>query len=488
MFARALPALVGVVLTVVGLVGCSSEGGERTRYVSPDGNDGASGDEANPWKTLQNAADQARAGDTILIRDGVYDEALTVNQSGSAAEGFITFANYPGEHPVIDGSSLEVGRGFSALILIRSQQYVRVEGLEIRNYRTDRGRRNPVGILVTGSASNIEIVNNEIHHIEANATVGQRDAHGIAVYGTGQTSISDLLIDGNDVHDLVLGTSESVVINGNVENFVVSNNEVHDNDNIGIDIIGFEGIAPSPELDRARDGTVRGNLVYNIDTAANGSYDERNAGGIYVDGGTRIVIESNIVHHSNMGIEIASEHPSGDTSYITVHNNLLYNNHIVGLALGGYDELRGRTEQSEITNNTLVHNDTDQVGNGEVLLQFDVRDNVFRNNVLVAGEQGLLIANPYRENSGNTFEANLYYTDAAPQWEWRKESFTTWQDYQQTTGNDEASLFTEALFVDPAGADYRLSQGSPAHDAESGGESWGADDAVTGAHDAISTC
>jgi len=35
--------------------------------------------------------------------------------------------------------------------------------------------------------------------------------------------------------------SESMVLNGNVEHFVVSHNKVHDNDNIGIDFIGFEG-------------------------------------------------------------------------------------------------------------------------------------------------------------------------------------------------------------------------------------------------------
>ena len=53
-----------------------------------------------------------------------------------------------------------------------------------------------------------------------------------------------------------------MVLNGNVEFFTVSNNIVHDNDNIGIDFIGFEGENPDPALDRARDGTVVGNLVY----------------------------------------------------------------------------------------------------------------------------------------------------------------------------------------------------------------------------------
>ena len=30
-------------------------------------------------------------------------------------------------------------------------------------------------------------------------------------------------------------------VDGNVTNFVINNNIIHDNDNIGIDVIGFEG-------------------------------------------------------------------------------------------------------------------------------------------------------------------------------------------------------------------------------------------------------
>ena len=53
-------------------------------------------------------------------------------------------------------------------------------------------------------------------------------------------------------------------MDGNVTNFVITNNVVHDNDNIGIDVIGFEGA--SPDLRTTTPATVRvaGNTVYNI--------------------------------------------------------------------------------------------------------------------------------------------------------------------------------------------------------------------------------
>ena len=58
-------------------------------------------------------------------------------------------------------------------------------------------------------------------------------------------------------------------VDGNVTNFLITNNLIHDNDNIGIDIIGFEGVSPDPAYDYARSGTVAGNTVYNISAINN---------------------------------------------------------------------------------------------------------------------------------------------------------------------------------------------------------------------------
>ena len=71
----------------------------------------------------------------------------------------------------------------------------------------------------------------------------------------------------------------------------------YDNNNIGIQIvIGFEHTAPDPAVDQARDGVVSGNLVYNITSRGNPAYgNDENSDGIYVDGGTRVLIEQNVM-------------------------------------------------------------------------------------------------------------------------------------------------------------------------------------------------
>lgn len=45
-----------------------------------------------------------------------------------------------------------------------------------------------------------------------------------------------MIIDGNEIDHLVLGFSESLAISGNVQYWQVTNNLIHDNNNIGIDL------------------------------------------------------------------------------------------------------------------------------------------------------------------------------------------------------------------------------------------------------------
>ena len=96
--------------------------------------------------------------------------------------------------------------------------------------------------------------------------------------------------------------------------------------------------------------------------------------------GGRIVIERNIVHHSNLGVELASEHAGKNTSYITLRNNFFYNNTQAGIAIGGYDKRRGSTENCVIVNNTLYNNFTQRDWGAELYIQFDTRNNIIKNN------------------------------------------------------------------------------------------------------------
>jgi parallel beta-helix repeat protein len=242
---------------------------------------------------------------------------------------------------------------------------------------------------------------------------------------------------------------------------------VHDNDNIGMDFIGFEGENPNPALDRARDGTVVGNLVYNIDSYGNPAYGEdRSADGIYVDGGTNIIVERNIVHHSNIGIELASEHAGKDTSYITVRNNFVYSNTQVGIAFGGYDEERGSTQYCNIVNNTLFNNYTLGDWGAELYIQFDTRYNIVKNNIIYANTERRFIESWSEVMTANVVDYNLYFAPGGGKdgtWIWKSVEYSTFADYKATSGNDAHGLAgVNPLLVSTKKPDLHLQSASPA--------------------------
>jgi hypothetical protein len=465
------------ILTLLVLLLCVSVARGQTNtsfYVSTTGDDSNSGTEAAPWRTIQHAVDKARAGATVNIRAGIYEELVNINASGNSSDGFIIFRSYPGETAILDATHF-TPTARTGVLTIHNQSYVKIQSLEIRNLRTAEHRLTPLGISVIGAGSHIELLKNNVHHIEN--TFPGRDSpgsggngFGIAVYGTdAKTPITDLIIDGNEVHHLKTGSSESLVVNGNVTNFRITHNTVHDNNNIGIDVIGFEHTAPDPAVDQARDGVVSENLVYNITSRGNPAYgNDQSSDGIYVDGGTRVLIERDVIHDVDFGIELASEHKNRATSYITARNNLIYHNHTAGVSIGGYDPERGHTDHCTVVNNTLYDNDTSNTGSGEFQMQWNMADDIFENNVVYASSRCLIAVNKTKSDKDHppaTIDHNLYYCDAdakASKWIQADDTVTGFDKYVQSTGNDAHSTFSNPRFADPANNDFHLRPDSPA--------------------------
>jgi hypothetical protein len=180
----------------------------------------------------------------------------------------------------------------------------------------------------------------------------------------------------------------------------------------------------------------------------------------------------------DFGIELASEHRVGSTSHILARNNLIYSCHAPGFSIGGYDLKRGTTEDVVIVNNTLYKNDTWKTGQGEFLMQFYMRNNVFKNNIVYVGEQGRAFASKSgRMDDGAptvTMDHNIYYFPSgskAVKWTFDQKDFATFEEYVAATGDDKNSRFADPRFVDPDAHDLHLQTDSPARH---GGEDLGA--------------
>jgi hypothetical protein len=458
-----------------------------TFYVSTSGNDNNSGSYSSPWRTIQHAANSISAGATVYVLGGTYNESVNFPSSGTASN-YITFESYPGQTAVIDGTGVSCcssnppssGNETQGLINIVNQSYITVSGFEIRNYTTSKAAYTPAGVWITGSGTGVQLQNNLVHNI---TTTSEKNgnAFGIAVYGTQQTPITQLTINGNQVYDLKTGESESVNVDGNVTHFSITNNIVHDNDNIGIDAIGFEGVGPTG-YDQASYGEISGNTVYNISAIKNpGEGDEYDADGLYCDGCAYVTFELNTVYACDLAMEAASEHKGHDSSYVTIRNNLFYDSNTVGVSIGGYANTVGGSDHVIIVNNTLYNNNTKNQG-AEFQIQYhsgDASGNIFENNIVYAGKQNVWIYSYVKPTTQYpappaTLNWNLYYSTAGyvkgTSIDWAgTSSYKTYSAYQTTTGEDADSPNANPLFdnLTSTPPNLDIESNSPAIDAGS---------------------
>ena len=495
-------------LFVIALMLAPSLAGQTgaTRYVSTKGSDSNPGTIGAPWLTIQHAANSVSAGATVYVFGGVYNESVNFPASGTASAP-ITFESYPGQTAVIDGAGVsccssngEGGNAIQGLINIVNQSYLVLAGFEIRDFTTGNPAYTPAGVWITGSGTGIQLLNNLLHNITTSSEENG-NAFGIAVYGTSQTPISHLVISGNEVYSLKTGNSESVNVDGNVTNFAITNNLVHDNDNIGIDAIGYEGVGPVG-YDEAMYGEIRGNTIYNISGIHNaGEGNSYDADGVYCDGCAYVTVEDNLIHNVDYGIEVASEHKIcqstgteysssgtiGEGSspcngrYVTVRNNVVYDSNACGISIGGYANNVGGSAHVVIVNNTLYNNNTQNQA-GEFQIQYHsgkAQANIFENNLVYAGAQNVWI-NSFVEPSTSypappaTLNRNLYYSAAGYAegtsifWAGAS-SYKSYSAYQSAAGEDANSLNANPLIVNLGSTppDFDITAKSPAVNAGS---------------------
>ncbi len=470
-----------------------------TYYVSTAGNDSNPGTIGAPWLTIQHAANTVKAGATVYVFGGDYNESVNFPASGTASAP-ITFQSYPGQTAAIDGTGLKV-KGTQGLInIVGSRSYITINGFEIRNFTTSNENDVPTGVWITGSGTGIQILNNRVHHI---TTKSERNgnAFGISVYGTSKTPITQLVISGNEVYDLRTGNSESVDVDGNVTYFKITNNLVHDNDNIGIDAIGYEGVGPVG-YDEAMYGEISGNTIYNISGITNpGEGYGYDADGLYCDGCAYVTFERNVIMQVDYGIETTSENQVCQTNgtewsgpnktgtaakgkspcygrYATVRNNIFYNANACGNSIGGYAAASksgghsnggGSSYHDVFVNNTLYNNAT-QPGNGseggstgEFQIQYQVgsaQGDIYENNVVYAGAYNTWIFSyaPFSQTypaPPATLNWNLYnsaagYVEGTSIWWGNVNSYTSFPNWQTGSGEDANSLNADPLFVNLA--------------------------------------
>jgi hypothetical protein len=185
----------------------TSHASERSLYVSPYGDDKASGTLRQPFATVGHALGQAVAGTTIYLRGGLYEEMVTdAHVRPGTASAPIVLRAFKSERPEIRGllwlsspthwiiRGLTVSWSASA----RSDQHmVKIEGGDSWRFEdnTLRGARSYAALLVAGDANDWVVRGNSV--TDTHESNGKNQDHLIYV----NTSGTNGLIEGNYLAD-----------------------------------------------------------------------------------------------------------------------------------------------------------------------------------------------------------------------------------------------------------------------------------------------
>lgn len=361
-----------------------------TYYVSKAGNDTNPGTEANPWLTIQKAADTMVGGDIAYVKTGNYTEQVVFPTSGNSTAGYITFKNYGSDVVYVDGTGLSLGSSTSGsvqgLFYIHAKNYIWVEGFRILN----------------SSCFGLSIYENSDHITAKNLEIYDTGGSGVFVSSTWNSATlhpTNITLDGLTIHDTNSDEDMEVISLRQVSDFEIKNSTLHDvldSDFNGRMAMGIAG---------STNGLIHHNEVYN-------TYSGITVGGRAGDlvaASNNVSIYNNYIHDVNYdaGLCVGSESTTAaGTSY-------WYNNIVANSAIGFLSDNYGGpfTRTFNLINNTFYHNDNEILIKGTATA-YNVNCSIRNNIVIGMNASSLLIQYDEYANGGVMIDHNLFY-DAA---------------------------------------------------------------------------
>jgi hypothetical protein len=265
-----------------------------TYFVDPNGGNSSNGSQSSPFKTIQQAANVAKAGDTVVVHAGTYNEMVNVHGSGTASapitfqtDGNVTitggfrpekWASDDTSNPDASGNNYVTLKGFTfdhvADKAVRASTGWTLDGITVQNSAFGVNiRGNNVTVqnstfkdinghdahaLVGVGGKNIQILNNHIANVNtADQTAPGNSAVTKFLY-TDHLVIAGNTSEGNHGPGMWLDTANT--------NFVIHDNIFRNNVGVRNDgSIGGPGLMT--EVSPAGQGKVYNNVFENNDGA-----------------------------------------------------------------------------------------------------------------------------------------------------------------------------------------------------------------------------
>ena len=152
-------------------------------YVAPDGDDDGEGTLDDPWRTVTRGIRDLEAGDTLFLREGIYEEKIisdSLNPGTSTAP--ITVTSFPGEKPIISG-----------LIALTDPDFWVFDNVTVE-WNSDIGRKTDHMVKFTGGTG-WQIRNSELRNARSFAA--------LLIAESDSGTPTDWVVANNCIHDTI---------------------------------------------------------------------------------------------------------------------------------------------------------------------------------------------------------------------------------------------------------------------------------------------
>lgn len=174
---------------------CTPTGTGVCRYVATNGSDSGPGTSAQPYLTIQHAADVVNPGDEVIVRAGTYTDLTLSGQyshliqfsRGGTQANPVVFVSDVQYGAIIEGNNNTI---YDAINFSTGADWIVVKGFTFRNF-------SHAGIVYYDGGSNADIVGNDfgdIGRICTNSSLGRQ-----AIFVARSTGIT---IERNFIHDI----------------------------------------------------------------------------------------------------------------------------------------------------------------------------------------------------------------------------------------------------------------------------------------------
>ena len=331
---------------------------------------------AHPKKTIQEAADQTKPGDTVFVMNGTYSNdcspcnVLNVTKGGNKKK-YIVYTNYPNHRPVISFN------GWAGISVSNGASYINITGFEVIG--------NNSKVTLAKALKQPQSCANKKGSIDP-----KYNGNGIVVESSKKKRSHHIIIAKNIVHDCGgggIGASQCDYVT--VEENIVYNTSWYS-------LFGTSGIALYQfwNYDKAEGyhNIIRRNKCYN-----NRSYVPWIKMCKIYDGNGIIVDDfRNKQNGSKLGVY---------KSRTLIENNICWYN-------GGTGIHAFQSDHIDIINNTAYCNSrTPEFNPGQILVGVS-NDNKIINNILVSDSNAAINSNYL--NTNLTYENNLHYNITNP--------------------------------------------------------------------------